>query len=64
MTAICNVEVSQRRRRGVFDDPFFNSMFQETQRKFIESDTLKIVVMPYPEAPPADFTGSSRSILD
>ena len=58
MTAICNVEVSQRRRRGVFDDPFFNSMFQETQRKFIESDTLKIVVMPYPEAPPADFTGA------
>ena len=33
-------------------------MFQETQRKFIESDTLKIVVMPYPEAPPADFTGA------
>ena len=58
MTAICNVEVSQRRRRGVFDDPFFNSMFQETQRKFIESDTLEITVMPYPKSPPADFTGA------
>ena len=57
MTAICNVETSQRRRRGVFDDPFFNSMFKETQRKFIESDTLSIKVKPYPVNPPADFTG-------
>jgi len=58
MTAICNVETSQRRRRGVFDDPFFNSMFKETQRKFIESDTLSINVKPYPVNPPADFTGA------
>ena len=58
MTAICNVETSQRRRRGVFDDPFFNSMFKETQRKFIESDTLSIKVKPYPVNPPADFTGA------
>ena len=58
MTAICNVEKSQRRRRGVFDDPFFNSMFKETQRKFIESDTLSINVKPYPVNPPVDFTGA------
>jgi len=58
MTAICNVETSQRRRRGVFDDPFFNSMFKETQRKFIESDTLSIKVKTYPVNPPADFTGA------
>lgn len=58
MTAICNVETNQRKRRGVFDDPFFNSMFKETQRKFIESDTLSISVLPYPETPPADFTGA------
>jgi len=58
MTAICNVETTQRKRRGVFDDPFFNSMFKETQRKFIESDTLSISVIPYPETPPADFTGA------
>ena len=58
MTAICNVEVSQRKRRGVFDDPFFNSMFQETQRKFIESDTLTISVVSYPKEPPIDFTGA------
>ena len=58
MTAICNVETSQRRRRGVFDDPFFNSMFKETQRKFIESDTLSINVKPYPVNPPVDFTGA------
>ena len=61
MTAICNVEVSQRKRRGVFDDPFFNSMFKETQRKFIESDTLTINVVPYPESPPVDFTGAVGS---
>ena len=58
MTAICNVETNQRKRRGVFEDAFFNSMFKETQRKFIESDTLSISVMPYPETPPADFTGA------
>ena len=58
MTAICNVETSQRKRRGVFDDPFFNSMFKETQRKFIESDTLSINVKPYSVNPPADFTGA------
>ena len=27
MTAICNVETSSRKRGGVFNDPFFNSMF-------------------------------------
>ena len=58
MTAICNVETNQRKRRGVFDDPFFNSMFKETQRKYIESDTLRINVIPYPENPPVDFTGA------
>ena len=58
MTAICNVETNQRKRRGVFDDPFFNSMFKETQRKYIESDTLRIKVIPYPENPPVDFTGA------
>ena len=58
MTAICNVETSSRKRGGVFNDPFFNSMFKETQRKFIESDTLSITVIPYPETPPADFTGA------
>ena len=63
MTAICNVETSQRKRRGVFDDPFFNSMFKETQRKFIESDTLSIKAIPYPETPPADFTGAVGDFL-
>ena len=58
MTAICNVETNQRKRRGVFEDSFFNSMFKETQRKFIESDTLSISVIPYPQTPPADFTGA------
>ena len=59
MTVICNVEKPSRRRPGgVFDDPFFNSMFRETQRQFVQSDSLDIEVMPYPKTPPADFTGA------
>ncbi len=58
--AVVNIATSARAtyRNPLFDDPFFNSMFQETQRKFIESDTLEITVMPYPKSPPADFTGA------
>jgi len=59
MTAICNIEKPSRRRpNGVFDDPFFNSIFRETQRQFIQSDSLKISVIPYPKSPPADFAGA------
>ena len=59
MTAICNVEKpSKRRSSGVFDDPFFSSMFRESQRKFIQSDSLNIDVLPYPNNPPSDFTGA------
>ena len=59
MTAICNVEKpSKRRSRGLFDDPFFNSMFRESQRKFIQSDSLTINVLPYPNSPPVNFTGA------
>jgi len=59
MTVICNVEKPSRRRTGgAFDDPFFNSMFRETQRQFIQSDSIKIEVLPYPISPPADFTGA------
>ena len=59
MTVICNVEKPSRRRPGgVFDDPFFNSMFRETQRQFVQSDSLDIEVMTYPKTPPADFTGA------
>lgn len=59
MTAICNVEKSSPRRgSGVFNDPFFNSMFKETQRQFIQSDSLTIMVTPYPDMPPPDFTGA------
>ena len=58
MTAICNVEKPSRRPKGVFDNTFFNSMYRETQRQFIESDSLNIDVMPYPKPPPDDFTGA------
>ena len=59
MTVICNIEKPSRRRsNGVFDDPFFNSIFRETQRQFIQSDSLKIFVMPYPKLPPVDFAGA------
>jgi hypothetical protein len=58
MTAICNVEKSSRRRPRGFADPFFNSMFRESQRQFIQSDSLNIDVIPYPNTPPNDFTGA------
>ena len=58
MTAICNVEKSSRRRTRGFADPFFNSMFRESQRQFIQSDSLNIEVLPYPNTPPNDFTGA------
>jgi len=58
MTAICNVEKSSRRRPRGFSDPFFNSMFRESQRQFIQSDSLNIEVLPYPNTPPNDFTGA------
>ena len=59
MTVTCNVDKPNRKRPGgVFDDPFFNSMFRETQRQFILSDSLFIDVSPYPKEPPADFTGA------
>ena len=59
MTVTCNVEIPrQRRPGGVFDDPFFNSMFRETQRQFVQSDSLIIDVLPYSQPPPMDFTGA------
>jgi hypothetical protein len=59
MTVTCNVDKPNRKRPGgVFDDPFFNSMFRETQRQFILSDSLFIDVSPYPKEAPADFTGA------
>ena len=58
MTAICNVEKASRNRPRGFADPFFNSMFRESQRQFIQSDSISIEVLPYPEKPPPDFTGA------
>ncbi|MBC8345894.1 MAG: protein BatD [Candidatus Marinimicrobia bacterium] len=59
MTVTCNVDKPRRNRSGgVFDDPFFNSMFRETQRQFIVSDSLIVEVASYPKTPPADFTGA------
>ena len=59
MTVICNVEKPKKRRPGgAFDDPFFNSMFRETQRQFIQSDSINIEVSSYPKTPPGDFSGA------
>ena len=58
MTVICNVELPSKRGRGVFDDPFFNSMFRETQRQFLQSESLKIDIIPFPKEAPVDFTGA------
>ena len=59
MTAICNVETPSRgKSNNPFNDAFFNSMFRETQRQFIQSDSINIIVNKYPNAPPSDFTGA------
>ena len=58
MTAICNVEKKARVRPRGFADPFFNSMFRESQRQFIQSDSISIEVLAYPKKPPSDFTGA------
>ena len=54
MTVICNVEKTSRRQ----PNDFFSSMFRETQRQFIQSDSLSISVYKYPSTPPSDFSGA------
>jgi hypothetical protein len=66
MAVKCNVEVRRsRRRRGFWDDPFFNSfdpLFdpfgRETVTKILRTATKEIRVKPYPEGQPGDFTGA------
>jgi hypothetical protein len=59
MTVRCNVQVQKRRRqRSVFDDPFFNSFFNETVQKVLRTELTVITVKPYPEGKPANFTGA------
>jgi hypothetical protein len=59
MTAICNVEIPSRgKSNNPFNDAFFNSMFKETQRQFIQSDSINIIVNKYPNSPPSDFSGA------
>ncbi len=59
MTAICNVEMPSRgKSNNAFNDAFFNSMFRETQRQFIQSDSINIRVNKYPDSPPSDFSGA------
>ena len=59
MTAICNVEISSRgKSKNPFNDAFFNTMFKETQRQFIQSDSINIKVNKYPNSPPSDFSGA------
>ena len=55
MTVICNVEMPSKRGRGVFDDPFFNSMFRETQRQFLQSEAI-------PQAREYSFSGNTFTI--
>ena len=59
MTVRCNVQVKKRRRqRTVFDDPFFNSFFNETVKKVLRTESTVISVRHYPEGKPAGFTGA------
>ncbi len=61
LTAECEVQVKRRRRRGAFDsffdDPFFG--FDQTVRKSVASNSVKIKVLPLPSAGrPSDFSGA------
>jgi len=59
MTVRCNVQIKKKRRqRSVFDDPFFNSFFNETVQKVLRTESTVISVKPYPEGKPATFTGA------
>lgn len=59
MVVVANVEIRRQRRPGsMFDDPFFNNMFRETQKQYIQSDSLVIHVKPLPSDQPLNFTGA------
>ncbi len=59
MTVKCNVQVKKKRRqRSVFDDPFFNSFFNETVQKVLRTEPTVISVKNYPDSKPVDFTGA------
>lgn len=57
MTVKCQVQV-ERRRRSIWDEPFFDSFFTETVPKVLRTEPVTIRVKPYPEGQPADFTGA------
>ena len=60
MTVRCNVQIQKKRKRqrSVFDDPFFNSFFNETVQKVLRTEARRIRVKPYPAGQPANFTGA------
>jgi len=59
MVIIANVEVQQKKRPGaLFNDPFFNNMFRETQKKYIQSDTVWITVDDFPPGAAPNFSGA------
>jgi len=57
MTVKCQVQV-ERRRRSIWDEPFFDSFFTETVPRVLRTEPVSIHVKPYPEGQPADFTGA------
>ena len=60
MTVRVNVQLQKKRKRqrSVFDDPFFNSFFNETVQKVLRTEARRIHVKPYPAGQPANFTGA------
>ncbi len=57
--ATLRVEVLDNRRRGSFNDPFFNSFFQQTRSVDVRSDPLVLTVLPLPEeGKPPGFSGA------
>lgn len=56
---IANIEIQRQRRPGnIFNDPFFNNMFRETQKKYIQSDSAWIIVEDFPPGEPHNYKGA------
>ena len=56
------IEMKKKKRRNdPFFDPFFGSLFNETETKFIKSKKKIINIIPFPDPKPFDFSGAVGS---
>ena len=52
---------NKKRRNDPFFDPFFGSLFNERETKFIKSKKKTINILPFPDPKPFDFSGAVGS---